>query len=134
MRKTAETRADQTKRPRRPFIGDTRDILTVQGKDPNYEYRWVNDDRGRVQRMIEAGYDVVQDEGLVIGSNQDKDPGTGYSVPVNKLGTKGVLMKIRKEYAEEDRKARAQDIKKREEALFRSERNADGRYGTLEKE
>lgn len=125
---------DRAERVRRSFVGDTADIMTVVGKDPEYEYRWVNDERGKVERAIEAGYDVVLEEHL-IGAGTEKTAGSANTITVDrKHGVKAVLMRIKKEWAEEDRRARARAIAQSEETLFKEEREADGRYGTLTKE
>lgn len=132
--KTKRPTEDRANRTRRSFVGDTADVLTVKGKDPDFEYRWVNDERGRVQRMIEAGYDVVLDEHL-IGDGTAKDAGSANTITVDrKHGVKGVLMRIPKDWAEEDKRARASQIAESEAELFKDEREADGRYGTLTKE
>jgi len=129
-----ENTEQRGKRVRRSFVDDTADVLTVQGKDPDYVYRWVNDERGRVQRMIAAGYDVVTDQ-LEIGSGSDVVSGAVNTITVNpKVGTKGVLMRIRKEYAEEDARERAKVTDRSEAALFRKESNAEGRYGSVQYE
>lgn len=132
----AQSRAKEEARPRRSFINDTKDIMTVKGKDDNYVYRWVNDERGRVQRMIEAGYDVVQDEDVKVGDdNVLTTTGNSTSMTVNSVhGTQGILMRIRKEFYEEDRAAQARKIDRSEEALFRDEKQAEGRYGEFGKE
>ena len=39
-----------------------RNVLTVQGKDPNYAYRIVNDEEDRIARFQDAGYELVADE------------------------------------------------------------------------
>ena len=130
--RTQRPKEDRATRTRRSFVGDSADILTVTGKDPDYEYRWVNDERGRVQRMTEAGYDVVEDEHS-IGDNTLKDAGASNTITVNrKQGTKGVLMRIKREYYEEDKLARAEQIAKTEAGLIKEETEADGRYGTYE--
>ena len=126
---------DRAERPRRGFVGDTADILAVTGKDPSFHYRIVNDERGRVQRMMEAGYVVDEDVDIVLNAGQaPTQPGSAHTLAVNRQGTKGILMKIKKEYVDEDRKARAAEISRTEEALFNKERNADGRYGNVGKE
>lgn len=128
-RPAAENRSGRT---RRPFVGDTRDTLAVTGKDPNYEYRIVNDERGRVQRMIEAGYEIEESPDVQLNAGTaPTQPGSAHTLTVFKDGTKGILMKIPKEFAEEDRKARAEQIKSSEEALFKKERETDGRYGEV---
>lgn len=124
---------DRAERVRRPFLEDeSADILTVKGTDPDYVYRWVNDLRGRVQRMIDAGYDIV-DEKLSYGA--ESTSGAANTITVNaKHGDKGVLMRIRKEFYEEDQQTRARLIREKEDAIFKREREADGRYGKLEHE
>lgn len=136
MTKTNRPAQDRAQRPRRSFVGDTRDVLAVTGKDPNFEYRIVNDERGRVERMKEAGYVVVEDEGIILNAGENAtQPGSAHTLTVDrKHGVKGILMKISKEFAEEDRKARAAQIKRTEEAMLKKERETDGRYGTLTQE
>lgn len=137
MNKTNRPAPEQrATRPRRPFVGDTRDAFEVQGKDPNFRYRIVNDERGRVQRMLEAGYVVDDDTNInLIAGNSGTEPGSAHTLTVDrKHGTKGILMKIPREWAEEDDKLRADRIARSEEAIFKKERETDGRYGTLEKE
>jgi hypothetical protein len=126
----SETRVNELDRPRRSFIEDTKDIMTVKGKDDGYVYRWVNDERGRVQRMMEAGYDVVQEDVSVGDANQLMDSGSNTTMTVDRVhGVKGILMRIRKEFVEEDRKARAKRIDRTEEQMLRDLKGADGRYG-----
>ena len=48
----------------------TRNILTVKGKDPNYVYRHVNDIDDRISMFQEAGYELVQDESVVVGDKR----------------------------------------------------------------
>jgi len=136
MTKKNRPAQDRAQRPRRSFVGDTRDTMSVQGKDPDFEYRIVNDERGRVERMKEAGYVVVEDEGIVLNAGEaPTQPGSAHTLTVDrKHGTKGILMKISKEFVEEDKKSRAAQIKRTEDAMFKKERETDGRYGTLEQE
>ncbi len=125
-----EQRAERT---RRPFLEDeSADILTVEGKDPNYVYRWVNDQRGRVQRLIDAGYDVVTDEHKIAAT---LDSGSINTITVNRAhGDKGVLMRILKDWYEEDAEKRAKNIADTEAMFLDQQREEDGRYGTLTKE
>lgn len=48
----------------------TRNILTVKGKDPNYEYRIVNDIDDRVTQFQEAGYELVANETVKVGDKR----------------------------------------------------------------
>jgi hypothetical protein len=109
-----------------------RNILTVKGKDPNYEYRVVNDVDDRIAQFIEGGYELVPDESTDVG---DKRLSQGTSVGSKKIfsvgqGTKGYLMRIKKEWYAEDQ-ARKQGFVNQQEASIK-EKALDGTYGKLE--
>ena len=109
-----------------------RNILTVKGKDPNYEYRVVNDVDDRIAQFIEGGYELVADDSTDVG---DKRVSQGTSVGSKKIfsvgqGTKGYLMRIRKEWYDEDQ-ARKQGFVNQQEASIK-EKALDGTYGKLE--
>lgn len=85
-----------------------RNILTVTGKDPDYEYRIVNDIGNRVETFKEAGYTVVNADEVKIGDkrvDQVTSPGSIAQISVGQ-GVKAVLLKQRKEWHEEDQKAK----------------------------
>ena len=42
---------------RTPVSG--RNVLTVSGKDPDYEYRVVNDEEDRITRFKDGGYELA---------------------------------------------------------------------------
>lgn len=109
-----------------------RNILTVKGKDPNYEYRVVNDQDDRIAQFIEGGYELVEDESHDVG---DKRVSQGTSVGSKKVfsvgqGTKAYLMRIKKEWYEEDQ-ARKQKFVNSQEASIK-EKALDGNYGSIE--
>jgi hypothetical protein len=56
-------------RPKRTPVG-TRNKLTVQGKDPNYVYRIVNDVGDRIQQFIDAGYEIVEAKDVRVGDKR----------------------------------------------------------------
>ncbi len=109
-----------------------RNILTVKGKDPNYEYRIVNDVDDRIAQFLEGGYEVVEDEAVDVG---DKRTSQGSSVGTKKIfsvgqGTKGYLMRIRKEWYQEDQ-AKKQGFVNQQEASIK-EKALDGNYGKID--
>lgn len=113
-----------------------RNILTVRNKNPEREYRWVNDVDDRLYRFQEAGWEFVTDKGLEVGDptvNADKELG---SVVVKRSGsTEMFLMSIPKEWFSEDQAAKAKKIDETEKAMYEqlNSRN-DGRYGKAGRE
>ena len=126
---------NRAERPRRSAVGGAGagNILNVVGdRDPNYNYRIVNDEGSRIQEMEGYGYKIDQSSNLSIGSNNPTQSGTSHSVVVDKAtGKKGVLRRQRKEDHEEDKQLRAAAIAKSEESMFRNLKSEDGRYGEV---
>lgn len=117
-------------RPTRTPVGG-RNRLTVRGKDPNYVYRIVNDTEDRILQFQEGGYEVVESEGTQVGDKRASKAsalGSAQTFPVGK-GTTGVLMRIKKEWYEEDQKAK-QDRVDASEATIK-QKALDGTYGSL---
>ena len=56
-------------RPQRTPIG-TRNVLSVAGKEPGYEYRIINDTGDRVQEFIDAGYELVANDSVRVGDKR----------------------------------------------------------------
>ncbi len=102
-----------SKRPTRIPVGSARDILTVQGKDPNYVYRWVLDDPkrpGRLQRFKDGGYEVVTDANEIGQNTVDRGKKLGSAITRPDGGSTLVLMRIVKEWYDEDQEAKADSI------------------------
>lgn len=109
----------------------TRNILTVKGKDPNYVYRHVNDIDDRIQMFQEAGYELVQDESVQVGDkrvNAASSLGSAKAVSVGQ-GTKAYLMRIKREWYEEDQAKKLANVADIERAT--KEKALDGTYGDL---
>ena len=109
-----------------------RNILTVKGKDPNYEYRIVNDVEDRITQFQEAGYEVVQSESVDVG---DKRAASGTSIGSAKTlsvgqGTKAYVMRIKKEWYEEDQRAKLKQVDLQEASI--KQKALDGNYGKIE--
>lgn len=117
-------------RPKRVPIG-LRNRFEVSNKDEKFHYRIVNDVEDRIARFKEAGYEPVLASETQLTSNrvQASQEGSIASMQVGG-GVTGVLMKIPKEWYEEDRKqgndARAAAI---EEGIKNP--TLDGSYGSI---
>jgi len=101
MSRTANSASAQ--RPKRTSINQ-RNVLTVAGKEADFEYRIVNDQGDRIQQFIDAGYELVDANSVRVGDKRvDKAAaeGTKAQVSVGK-GEKAFVMRIRKEWYDED--------------------------------
>ena len=115
------------------------DKLEIFGRSENYSYRWVKDvaDRGsRIERFRRGGWELVESSEITVGRDfvhvmEDHSSIVRYPSGVTEPGTYLYLMKIRKEFYDEDQVAKEDAIREREEDMFR-ERNTDrddGQYG-----
>jgi hypothetical protein len=109
-----------------------RNILTVKGKDPNYEYRVVNDTEDRIAQFLDGGYELVDKASVDVG---DKRVSQGTSVGSKKVfsvgqGVKGHLMRIPRELYEEDQRNKQAFVNLQEASI--KEKALDGNYGTLD--
>lgn len=122
----------RTKSNRIP-VGGNKDILTVKGKNDNYVYRWVNDTDNRIQTFLEAGYDFEQSD-VAVGTkdvNQEVGKGSTVTKAVGK-NTTAYLMKIPKEWYEEDQAAKQRDrVDRAEEMIHEHANKVSGRYGEI---
>lgn len=120
-----------TSRPQRTPVGGSRNRLSVTNKDPDFEYRWVNDEDDRIQELQERGYEICQlsDHKLSYKARVDIATPTDNMLSVGG-GMKSVLMKIRKDWHQEDQAAKQKIVDEREEGLKPKSR-PDIDYGTL---
>ena len=117
-------------RPKRIPVG-SRNRLDVIGKDPNFVYRIVNDVDDRIERFKQAGYELVDVNESRLSSQRvgtGTPEGTMASMPVG-MGTTGYLMKIPKDWYEEDQKTKQVQIEASEESIKKP--NIDGAYGEI---
>lgn len=122
--KTQQTTAKV--RPKRTPISK-RNILSVEGKDPNYHYRIVNDTGDRIQAFKDAGYETVLASDVRIGDkriNSATPEGSVAQVSVGG-GQKALLMRIPKEWYEEDQATKQTEINRLEQSTLQQalERN-----------
>jgi hypothetical protein len=118
-------------RVRRTPVG-VRNVLTVGGKDANYEYRIVNDTGDRVEQLKAAGYEVVSAKDVTIGDRRVNAASAEGSVATASVGggVKAVVMRINKEWYDEDQQRKIDYIAQTEAST-----KADalkGTYGRLD--
>jgi hypothetical protein len=112
----AVNRPDRSK-PRRVKFSE-RNRISFDNKDPDYVYRVVNDKDGRITKMQGIGYEFVEsdeqlgDYRVAEGSKMGK----AVSKPVGN-GVNGYLMRIRKEFYEEDKAEKEKRVDATEAAL-----------------
>ena len=118
-------------RTRRTPVGQ-RNVLTVTGKDPNYVYRIVNDSGDRIQEFLEAGYEMVEAGSVRVGDkrvNTASAEGSVSQISVGQ-GQKAFVMRIKKEWYEEDQEAKQVRVDQLEATI--KDKALDGTYGKLE--
>jgi hypothetical protein len=109
----------------------TRNRLEVVNKQPGFHYRVVNDVGARVQQFMDAGYEIVPTTEAYVALtrvDQVSPEGTANALAVGG-GQRGFLMKIPKDFYDEDQKAKQQIIEQREAAIRKPE--IDGAYGDI---
>lgn len=118
---------EPTARKRRTPVGQ-RNILSVQGKDSNYVYRFVNDVGDRVQQFLEGGYELVDAETHRVGDNRvgNATPEGSHAEVNVGGGVKAKLMRIPRSFYEEDQQVKQAQVDKIEESLKQA-----GDYGTV---
>jgi hypothetical protein len=95
-----------------------RNKLTVSGKNPEFEYRVVNDKEGRVEMFESAGWEVSPDHHEIgdIRPGRVALPGSATALPVGR-GMTAVVMRKKREWFEEDYARKMDAIKATEEKL-----------------
>ena len=107
------------RRSRTPISG--RNILTVQGKDPNFEYRFVNDTGDRVAALRDRDWEPVPASEVRIGDvriDQASSEGSIAQASVSRnTREKAVLMKIPKEFYQDDQAAKQEHLDQLEQSI-----------------
>ena len=112
-----------SKRPNRSETVRTpvgrRNVLVAPSKK-GFERRFVNDEPGRVQMFLDAGYTIVNDGSQAgdpnvgvasaLGSNTEKPVGGGKNA---------VLMEIKEDWYKEDQAAKQTRLKQKEKGILR---------------
>lgn len=111
----------------------TRNVLNVVGKDPNYHYRFINDSGDRVAEFTQdRDYEIVTKDSVRVGDKRvGKASAEGsagqYSVG---QGDRAFLVRIKKEWYEDDQTAKQAEVLERENAT--RDKALDGTYGKLD--
>lgn len=118
---------------RRTPIAGGRNVLTVQGKDPDFVYRVVNDDGDRVSQFEDQGYEIVKDSNIKVGDRRVANPSqSGSPVEVSVGGgKKAFVMRIQKDLYEEDQQAK-QDYVNETERGMKDEARKVADFGKLQ--
>lgn len=139
MRETLKLKSREDKNKggrvkRVPMNGLERDLLSVEGKNPDYKYRWIYDKDGTGTRLVRAetaGYEFAAPVSHMVGDStvyKTSDGGSVIRIPGGK-GNYQYLMRIRREWYDEDQKAKAQAIDENEAS--RHQPDSDGQYGKV---
>lgn len=130
-----ETVEKRVRKGIRAGITGGRNILTVQGLDPEFHYCWVTDFNGKVEHFLEMGYDF-ESRDLVFGEKSvEQGSGKADSRVAKNVGGGMVayLMKYPKNEWERDMNAiqRELDLQERE---WKSNLNSgkNGTYGKVD--
>lgn len=134
-----KTAVESTK-PKRTPLGVPRQKLSLDKKDPNYNYRWINDVGDRIQQAQEAGYEFVKRGDTsapgvadVVPQNTDLGTNTSKVVGTTESGAPltAYLMRLKKSFYEEDKRAKAENINEMERGLRRGKSLTDslGEHG-----
>jgi len=135
---------DNENKPTRIPVSGIRDIMTVLGKDPAFEYRFVLDkaERGaRMMRFDRGGWTFARHDdlpgGITVGEEsvyKSKSEGSIVRFPTGE-GHFSYLMKIKKEWYDADQAAKADAINAVEETIIRAGRpdgeSNEGQYGSV---
>ena len=98
------------KRPERTPLG-MRSRLTYRNQDPNYVYRWVNDQDERLLQAQEASYEFVRGDSSTAGDSRLES--TAIDGRISKPAGNGIrtyLMRIHKDFYHADQKAKQQQV------------------------
>ncbi len=142
LRSESKDATETEKRPERIPVSGQGDILTVRGKDPAYEYRWILDKHESGQRVLrfkDAGYDFVEaKDGVGVGQNhvyKSENVGSLIRVPAGQEGEFLYLMRQHKDWYNADQTAKQEQILDTERELTRrpgeNSGNDSGQYGSV---
>jgi len=124
MSKVSTTRELQQKvpegRPARQRM-TRRNRLAVVNRDPDYHYRIVNDVDDRIEAAKAAGYEVdVTQPRKGADARVDVPAGVGSATISVGGGLKAVVMRIRKDWYQEDQRAKMDEIDTLERSMKQS--------------
>lgn len=119
----------EEKRKGRVPIGGARDILTVDGKEDGFEYRWLLAFPDRINRFKRAGWEVVTHEVNVGDARAAVSTQMGSAVEAEAGGgARLILVRIESEFYKEDQDAKEAEIRALEESMGK---DVEGGYGSI---
>jgi hypothetical protein len=132
-----QAREPQGRAERTPF-GGAQFRLKVDNRDPNYVYRWFNDDPDRIQRAKSAGYEMVDSEGGE-ASKSNAPNATGLGSAVSQLvgrtregnAQRGYLMRQKREWYDADQRAKQSTVDDIDSQIHAGYRGNDKAAGEL---
>ena len=134
MTQTKEAIAKEPKQRVRRTALSRRNVLTVEGKEPGFVYRVVNDTEDRVAEFQAMGYDVVNSSDVRVGDKRVDKAATEGSVKRISVGQGkyGVVMRQKDEFYQEDQQVKLEYIAETERATKEKALNGTD-YGKLER-
>ena len=110
---------DASERKGRNLLNGMTLNLDVAGRDPDYHYRWFNDEPGRIEKAMHGDYELVDRNSVQLtASRRVTDSNAAVDSRVEMVNNrdkdarshKTVLMRIRKEWFKEDQEEIEQKI------------------------
>lgn len=130
-RPKANARTVTEKRPARIPVAGQSNILGVEGKDKNYVYRFIRDQGARVQIFLRGYWDYVNKDDVIVDSSREVSLGSTVTIIGDpKTNEKLVLMRIKKEYYDEDQFAKQEAINVTEQGM-RDQTEGETNYGSI---
>jgi hypothetical protein len=124
MAKDARTERIEKRIP----VSGNRDILTVEGKEEGYEYRWILNLGNRIEKFKRGGWEVVTHE-VIVGDARAATPTSLGTATIAASGDRElILMRIPSQYYKEDQDSKEAELLALEESMGK---NVDGRYGEI---
>ena len=124
---------DQTTAPvklaekkKRVPVGLRSPMAVHENLDPSYKYRFVRDKGSRIEQFLEGGYEMVTGDPRIgdPSINKASSMGAAFSVPAGDNEDRVFLMRIPKEFYEEDQAAKQAKVDEIEGQLKRRPRDA----------
>jgi hypothetical protein len=115
---------------KRTPVSGNRDILTVEGMEDGWHYRWVLDLGNRTKKFEKAGYEFVEHEVVVGDARAGVAEGLGSIVEAlsGNGNQKLVLMRIKEEFYKEDQESKERELQALEAGMGKE---ISGTYGNI---
>lgn len=118
-------------RVKRQPVG-VRGRLNIQGKEAGYEYYIAADRPGNIAELQARGYEFVPADKVTVGDRRVSQPSAVGEKATVQLGggEVGYVMRIPKEWYDEDQAAKLAEIRKTKDTIKRVDKK-DGDYGRI---